>query len=140
MQQIIPSGKDILCTLESGIYVIQLLLIGGKPHSYIILTREGDLVDKTIQDEIARLDSTINSLTIIDLPILEKIILNLLDFNKKTSSQVSQEIVQTRQDVEVALQELIHQKIVCEESLSNSERLIGINRDLETLTKLVKKF
>lgn len=133
-------GERYVVYFEAGIYIIQLLLVAGKARNYIILTKEGDLVDKTIQDEIAKLDSTIKSLKIIDLPILEKIILNLLDFNKKTPTQISKEIVQTRQDVEVGTQELLRQKIAYEEATSNSEKLIGINTDIATLTELVKKF
>ncbi len=41
-------GEKYLVYFESALYLVQLLTIGGKATNYIILTSQGDLVDKTI--------------------------------------------------------------------------------------------
>lgn len=64
---------------ESYLYIVQILKIGGSASHYIILTAEGEIVHKTIEEAVVKLDETLQSLTRIDLAILEKVTLNLLE-------------------------------------------------------------
>jgi hypothetical protein len=73
----------------------------------LIIYGHGDLVHKTIEAEILKLDKELRSLKRIEIAILEKIIMNLLDINKRTIDQISEAIIETREDVKVDLRYLI---------------------------------
>src|SRR5918996_847111 len=85
-------GDRYIVYLDLGLFIIQVLSVGGKSSHYIILTGIGEIADKTIEEEILKLDKELKNLKRIDLSILEKVTLNLLDMNRKTLDQISHEI------------------------------------------------
>jgi tetratricopeptide (TPR) repeat protein len=132
-------GERYLVYTESGVFIVQILLVGGRPSHYLLLTGKGELVHKTIEEEIAKLDKTIKSLVKIDLQILDSVTINLLDLKKKSIAQISREINQTENDVSIAIEELRLSKILNQESV-NGENVFSMMTDMETLTKLTLKY
>jgi hypothetical protein len=132
-------GERYVVYLDAGPFIVQLLLVGGKPNHFVILTGKGQLAHRTIESEILELDNTLRSLTRIDLGILEKVTLSLLDMNEKTIEHISEDISETITDCRVAVDELrFHEGIIVE-----GKEIIGsfrINENIDTLKKLVKKF
>ncbi len=66
--------------------------------------------------------------------------LSLLDLKEKTPNEISKEIIETRNDVQVALQELRSQGLVKERAEGELENSFTITQNIEGLVKLAKKF
>jgi tetratricopeptide (TPR) repeat protein len=131
-------GERYIIYSDLGLFVVQVLLVGGKASHYIILTGLGELADKTIEEEILRQDKELQTLKRIDLRILEKVTHNLLDMRDKTIDQISDEITETRSDTRIAINELVLGDTVLE-----SKETVGsfqINPSIDNLGKLLKKF
>jgi hypothetical protein len=132
-------GERYIVYLDAGLFIVQLLLVGGKPNHFVILTGKGQLAHRTIESEILELDNTLRSLTRIDLDILEKVTLSLLDMSEKTIKQISGEISETLTDCRVAVDELrFHEGIILDGKETTGS--IRINEDIDTLKRLIKKF
>ena len=76
------------------------------------MTGNGELVHRTLEAEILKLDPQLKSLKRINILIIEKVILNLLDTNSKRIRDISEPVVETTEDVRVALEELILEGLV----------------------------
>lgn len=133
-------GDRYLVYIESGIFIVQILLVGGKPSHYLILTGRGELVQKTIEYEITKLDKTIKSLVKIDLQILDSVTINLLDLKKKSIAQISREINETENDVSIAIEELRLSGLLDKKSRSREGVLFSMRTDMKSLSKLVRKY
>lgn len=133
-----PPGERYLVYFESTLYVVQLFLINGKSSRYVILTEKGNLAYKAICEEIAKLDETIRSLPIVNLQILDKVALNLLDLKKKTPDEIATDVVETVNDVKVALEELKTERLVLEDG--KASKIFMISTELPALTELTKRF
>jgi hypothetical protein len=132
-------GERYIVYLDAGLFIVQLLLVGGKPNHFVILTGKGQLAHRTIESEILELDNTLRSLTRIDLDILEKVTLSLLDMSEKTIKQISGEISETLTDCRVAVDELrFHEGIILDGKETTGS--IRINEYIDTLKRLIKKF
>jgi Tetratricopeptide repeat len=132
-------GDSYLVYTEPGLFVVQILLVGGKPSHYLMMTGSGELVHRTIESEILKLDKTLRSLIRFDLKILESVILKLLDLGKRSIPKISKDLNETEHDVSVAVQELKSVGLLNEESV-NGEVVFSLKTDMETLSELVSKY
>jgi len=124
---------------ESRIYIIQIFEINESVKRYVIYTGEGNLVGRSIYEPIARIDTTLQSIPLVDLEILEKVLLNLLDLSKKPVKQIATEITETIEDVKAALEDLMAEEIL-DKVEEQDGSIYSIKTDFETLTILVRKF
>jgi tetratricopeptide (TPR) repeat protein len=134
-----PLGKRYLVYFESNIYLVQLINIAGLPRNYIILTARGEIVNKSVRDNITTLDTQLNSLEQLDLAIIDEVLLALLDNREKAVGVVSEETRIKNEDVKVALEELELEKIVDKISAYDDEKQFKIVSDIDTLGKVIKK-
>lgn len=132
-------GDRYLVYFESRLFIIQILEIGGKSSHYLILTGKGELVHKTIERQISKLDKRIKSLVRIDLQILDRVTISLLDLMKKSIAEISREINETENDVSIAIEELKISGLLHTES-RGGENVFAMKKDMESLTKLVRKY
>jgi len=124
---------------QSQIYIIQLLAFEGKIQSYLILSGKGHLVDPNIQRKIAKLDKNLKGIPMLNLEIISKVTMNLLDLKRKTSEEISEQITETNQDVESSISYLISEKLA-ESKEIDGIRFFSIKTDLPSLQKLVTRY
>jgi len=124
-----------LVFFESQIYIIQIFKINDSEKRYVIYDGEGNLVKRTIYEQIAKLDEEIKSIPLIDLEILNKVILNLLDLESKTVKDVALGIVESEKNVNIIFDDLLAEGII-----EKNESEYKIKTDLEILKKLSNRF
>lgn len=129
-------GERYFSYFNSNLFTIQLLKIGGVERNYVILTGKGELVEESIRTEISQLDKRLRNLKEIDLKILEKIMINLLDNTEKNIKEVATIINEKENDVQVALNELVIQGIISKNDISNTFKLI---QNIEILGKILHR-
>lgn len=77
-------GDRYLILLKSQLYIIQMIKLAGVNKNYIILTGNGEIVDKTIRQEISNIDNRLSSLKEIDLALIKEVILRMVELIPKT--------------------------------------------------------
>ena len=128
-------GTRYVVIYQSALYIAQLLILDDQVTSYILLKGTGNLVSTPIMDEITKLDTILKTLTRLDLKIVQKVTLSLLDLKEKTLNEISNEIQETVHDVSVALGDLQLQEII-----QSDEKGFTVNIDIPTLTVLTERF
>lgn len=131
--------KRYIVFIEFRPYFVQIYRINDESLRFSILTGEGNLASKAIYDQISKLDGELSRIPLVDLEIVDKVILSLLDMNKKSQKQISEEITETYDNVKFALEDMKSDNIL-ESEIQNSEEIFSLNEDITTLTKLVKRF
>lgn len=134
-----PLGERYLVFYEADIYVVQLVRIGGQPKNFAIFTMEGEMVEGSIRKEIKNLDGKIASLQEIDVEIIDKVALHILDLKPKTVNEISAEIEETTKDVQIALEELKLERLVVSNKIDDSQFFYRIVTNIESLFKLTEK-
>jgi hypothetical protein len=132
-------GERYAVYLDAGLLIVQLLLVGGKPNHFVILTGKGQLVHRIIESEILELHDNLKSFTRIDLGIIEKVTLSLLDMSEKTVEQISGDISETITDCRVAIDELRSREEIIVEGKETTGSF-RINENIDTLKRLIKKY
>lgn len=135
-----PVGDRYLVYYESNIYLVQLIKIAGVSRNYIILTANGEIVQKSVRERISALDSQLTSLEQLDLEIIDEVLLKLLDNKEKTIETVSKEMNMKYEDVKVALEELRLENIVNTINADSNETSFKIISNMDNLGKVIKKF
>jgi tetratricopeptide (TPR) repeat protein len=131
--------KRYIIFIEFRPYFVQIYRINEESQRFVILTGEGNLASRTIYDQILKLDSEISGIPMVNLEILDKVILSLLDRNIKSQKQISEEITETYDNVKFALEDLKSDDIL-DIKIQKSEEIFSLKEDIVTLTKLVKRF
>lgn len=134
-----PLGDRYLVYYDSNIYLIQLINIASVPRNYFILTAKGEIVERSVKEQITTLDSRLISLEQLDLEIIDKVLLALLDNKEKTVEAVSKDINMKYGDVKVALEELCLENIVDTMHTSGDKTSFKIVNKIENLGKIMKK-
>ncbi len=123
---------------DSHLYVVQTLRTGGASTHFMILTNEGEPINKKTEDAIIRLDPGLRSLSHIDI-IQEKLILALLDAEGQDLAKLSSAIVEYEKNVAIAADELISSGIITKNQESGLDSFT-LNQSMDTLTTLVGRF
>jgi tetratricopeptide (TPR) repeat protein len=131
-------GDRRIVYYDSQLYVVQTLRTGGAASHFMILTNEGELVNKQVEDAIVRLDFDLRSLSRIDA-IQEKVILALLDSDSKTPSELASSLGENEKNVAIALDELSFMGLLTGHK-ENETKAFALNTSIETLTTLVNRF
>jgi len=134
-------AEKYLIFYQSDLYLIQLLSLKDEITSYMILRGLGGVVSSPVMDAIAKLDKQIQNYRRIDPVITKKVSLNLLDLGEKCSEQISAEIQETVDDIQVAIGDLKLQKIIIANTDGEEPKAqFKINSDLQTLKILTSRF
>lgn len=123
---------------DSHLYIVQTLRTGGAASHFMILTNDGELVNKQIEDAIIKLDVDLRLLSRIDI-IQEKVILALLDSDCQTTSQLSGALDESERNVAITLDELTTNGMVKKVQKDDTD-LFTLSESIDTLTALVRRF
>lgn len=131
-------GERYVVNYDSYLYVVHTLRTGGTASHFMILTNEGELVRKQVEEAIVKLDPSLRTLAGIDT-IQEKGLLVLLDAKARSISEITEAIGDTEKNILIALDELEESGLVA--VLQNGQTpLYNLNNTIDVLTKLVKRF
>lgn len=105
-------GKRYLVFHRSQLFVVQLIKLAGMDRNYVILTGNAEVVDKSIREEISKLDKTLSSLSEIDLALIKEVIIKMLDLEPKSAMQIAIFLKEKQGEIETILEELVVQGLV----------------------------
>lgn len=116
-----------------------LIILGHNIKFHPCGKYRGEMVEGSIRKEIKNLDGKIASLQEIDVEIIDKVALHILDLKPKTVNEISAEIEETTKDVQIALEELKLERLVVSNKIDDSQFFYRIVTNIESLFKLTEK-
>jgi Restriction endonuclease len=131
-------GKRYLVYYKSELYIIQLLLQTVVP-SYLLLNANGTIPSEKVSNKIGNLDITLSKYVRLDPVITMKVIMNLADLTSKSSSKISSEMNEKRENIDVALGDLHAEKILSKVS-DGSANMFKLKTDMSSFSTLVQRF
>lgn len=132
-------GERYAVWISSGLFVVQILLRGGVPYEYVVLTAKGELADRLIYSEVAKLDSSLKRLSPVILPFIDRVLLNLCDLQEKSVDEVSKQITERRSDVSAALNYIKRDGFLLVNSGQDSVAKYRLSSDLAALSYVAKR-
>jgi tetratricopeptide (TPR) repeat protein len=125
-----------LTVSKQGLFWVITFKNFGKETHFSILDGKGEEVPKLICDEISVLDNGLNGLELINLQARTKVIQSLSDMVLKKIEEISQDINESADDIEMTLSNLLGEGI----ALKNINGEITLSNEFDIFLKLVKEF
>lgn len=132
-------GMKYIVLFRSMLFIVQLFNLENSPYRYMILTSKGEIASKTMTKMIKGLHPLLKKLCPIDVLIVDKVLLNLLDVKSKTISEISSEIVEAFEDTNFAVQELKEMGVICQVQ-SGTEPRYKVNTGIDDFYKIAERF
>lgn len=107
-----PPGSRFLSSLGGNLYWVQTLLVHRRPAAFIVLRGSGGTVPLYICQEIKRLDPALRDKRLLDLSLRERILLELLSAEHRSSDELAQALGEQPQDVFPVLQWLEKEGVI----------------------------
>ena len=136
-------GAAALTFYEGRLYWVQTILAGKRPVGFVALEADGEPAPKWIAQEIKRLDPSLEGKRFIDLHLRERVLLALLDLQKRNVDELAKETRDTAAEVRPALQDLVREQVLMAEHVANPRwkyDRYSIRPDLETFLALARQF
>ncbi len=107
-----PAGSRFLSSLGGNLYWVQTLLVHRRPTACFVLKGSGGTVPLHICQEIKRLDPALRDKRVLDLSLRERILLELLTAEHRSSDELAQAVREQPQDVFPVLQWLEKEGVI----------------------------
>lgn len=134
-----PLDERYVAVFESRLYVVQIFKISDSEKRFVVYAGDGSLASRNTHEQLSKLDSKLTSIPLVNLEILDKVLINLLDLKQKTISEISAEVVETENDVKTIIGDLKAENLLNIDSSSGVEKF-SLKQDITTLTNLTKRF
>ncbi len=137
------AGPAALTFLEGRLYWVQTVLAGKRPVGFVALEADGQPASKWIAQEIKRLDPALEGKRFIDLHLRERVLLALLDLQKRNVEELAKETRDTAAEVRPVVQDLVREQVLLAEHVANPRWKFdrySIRPDLENFLALARQF
>lgn len=132
-----------LAVYEGRYYWVQTVLAGKRPVGFVALEADGEPAPKWIAQEIKRLDSALSGRRFYDLQLRERILLALLDLQKRNVDELAKEARDIAADVRPVVQDLVREQVLAAEPVANPRWKFdryAIRPELENVLALARQF
>ncbi len=137
------AGPAALTFFEGRFYWVQTVLQGRRPVGFVVLEADGEPASKWIAQEIKRLDPALEGKRFYDLQLRERVLLALLDLQKRNLEELAKETRDTATDLRPVVQDLVKEQVVQAEQVGNPRWKFdrySIRPDLEIFLSLARQF
>ena len=137
------AGPAAVTFFEGRPYWVQTVLAGKRPVGFVALEADGEPASKWIAQEIKRLDPALEGKRFIDLHLRERVLLALLDLQKRNGEELAKETRDTAAGVRPVVQDLVREQVLLAEHVANPRWKFdrySIRPDLETFLALARQF
>src|SRR3989304_4941742 len=132
-----------LTFFEGRFYWVQPVLQGRRPVGYVVLEADGQPASKWIAQEIKRLDPALEGKRFYDLQLRERVLLALLDLQKRNLEELAKETRDPSGDVRPAVQDLVKEQMLQAEPVANPRWKFDrytIRAEMEIFLSLARQF
>jgi len=137
------AGPPALTFFEGRFYWVQTVLQGRRPVGYVVLEADGQPASKWIAQEIKRLDPALEGKRFYDLQLRERVLLALLDLQKRNLEELAKETRDPSGDVRPAVQDLVKEQMLQAEPVANPRWKFDrytIRAEMEIFLSLARQF
>ena len=137
------AGPASLTCFEGRLYWVQTVLAGKRPVGFAVLEADGELASKWIALEIKRLDPALEGKRFYDLQLRERILLALLDLQKRNVEDLAKEARDSATDVRPVVQDLVREQVLLAEHVANPRWKFdrySLRPELENFLALARQF
>lgn len=136
-------GPLSLAFFEGRFYWVQAVLQGKRPVGFVVLEAHGEPAPKWIALEIKRLDPALEGKRFYDLQVRERVLLALLDLQKRDLEELAKETRDAEADVRAVVQDLVKVQVLQAEPVANPRWRFdryAIRPELEVFLALARQF
>jgi tetratricopeptide (TPR) repeat protein len=137
------AGPPVLTLFDGRFYWVQAVLQGRRHVGYVVLEADGQPASKWIAQEIKRLDPALEGKRFYDLQLRERVLLALLDLQKRNLEELAKETRDPLGDVRPALQDLVKEQMLEAEPVANPRWKFdryAIRPEMEIFLSLARQF
>jgi hypothetical protein len=112
-------GPLALVQSDGRYYWLQVVLQGKRPVGFVTLEADGEAAPRWIAQEIKRLDPALAGKRFLDLLLRERVLLTLLDLQKRNTEDLAKETRATPADLRPVVQDLLREQVFTAEHGAN---------------------
>lgn len=137
------TGPPALAVYEGRFYWVQAVLAGKRPVAFVALEGDGEPAPRWIAQEIKRLDPALAGKRFYDLHLRERVLLALLDLQKRNAEELAKEARDSAADVRSVVQDLVREQVLSAEPVAHPRWKFdrySLRPDLEIFLTLARQF